>query len=82
MSRKRTPVRSTLGLDDLRTMRTEPVKLMNVSVPADTARGIDRVAAEMGVTKTDAVAALLNEGLAAFGELSAKWKPSLRRRRR
>ena len=60
------------------------VKLVNVSIPEETTRGINRVAAETGATKTDTVIALLNEGLAVWSERlqSGQPLPPIPRRRR
>jgi hypothetical protein len=41
----------------------EESKLMNVKVPANVLARIDRVAANLGATKTEVVIAILNEGL-------------------
>ena len=38
-------------------------KLMNLKVPASVSDGIERVARDLGLTKTEAVIALLNDGL-------------------
>jgi hypothetical protein len=55
--------------------RQEQAKLMNVKVPAHVLARIDRVASNLGATKTEVVIAILNEGLdAAEGELKG-WKP-------
>lgn len=58
-------MRSDLRLDDLkgRSNGNKRSKLMNVKVPVDVSEEIDRVARELGATKTDVVVALLNEGL-------------------
>jgi len=53
----------------------EESKLMNVKVPANVLARIDKVASNLGATKTEVVIAILNEGLeAAEGELKG-WKP-------
>lgn len=55
---------------------------MNVKVPDNVSGGIDRVAKELGVSKTAVVIALLNEGLdAARSNLPAR-APRTRRPRR
>ena len=41
----------------------EETKLMNVKVPADILKRIDRTSATLGATKTEVVIAILNEGL-------------------
>jgi hypothetical protein len=73
----------TLRLDDLHGHADAIAKLMNLRIPERTAIRIDGVAATTGSTKTATVIALLNEGLAAWGELSrSKTPPSRPRRRR
>ena len=67
-----------LRLDDLVTRGKrgrEETRLMNVKVPANVLNRIDRVATNLGATKTEVVIAILNEGLeAAEAELKG-WKP-------
>lgn len=55
-------MRADLRLADLE-RRKVPSKLMNVKVPDNVSEGIDRVAEELGCSKTAVVIALLNEGL-------------------
>jgi hypothetical protein len=57
-------MRADLRLSDLE-RRKVPSKLMNVKVPDNVSEGIDRVAEELGCSKTAVVIALLNEGLDA-----------------
>lgn len=57
-------MRADLRLSDLERRRV-PSKLMNVKVPDNVSDGIDRVAQELGCSKTAVVIALLNEGLDA-----------------
>jgi len=57
-------MRADLRLSDLERRKT-PSKLMNVKVPDNVSEGIDRVAQELGCSKTAVVIALLNEGLDA-----------------
>ncbi|MGH7789350.1 MAG: hypothetical protein ACRERC_20940 [Candidatus Binatia bacterium] len=57
-------MRADLRLADLE-RRKVPSKLMNVKVPDNVSEGIDRVAEELGCSKTAVVIALLNEGLDA-----------------
>ena len=53
----------------------EESKLMNVKVPANVLARIDRVASNLGATKTEVVIAILNEGLeTAESELNG-WRP-------
>lgn len=55
-------MRADLRLSDLERKKV-PSKLMNVKVPDNVSDGIDRVAEELGCSKTAVVIALLNEGL-------------------
>lgn len=55
-------MRADLRLSDLERKKV-PSKLMNVKVPDNVSEGIDRVAEELGCSKTAVVIALLNEGL-------------------
>lgn len=60
-------MRSDLRLSDLG--QTRPAsKLMNVKVPDTVAEAINEISEELGCTKTEAVVALLNEGLDAYRE--------------
>ena len=54
-------MRADLRLSDLERKKV-PSKLMNVKVPDNVSDGIDRVAEELGCSKTAVVIALLNEG--------------------
>ena len=54
-------MRADLRLSDLERKKV-PSKLMNVKVPDNVSEGIDRVAEELGCSKTAVVIALLNEG--------------------
>ena len=57
-----------LRLSDLLRAPTSPAdhRLVNLKVPADTLRRVHQLAHKLGVTKTAAVIALLNEGLQAI----------------
>jgi len=69
-------MRSDLRLIDLKGRgSTSTSKLMNVKIPTNVADGIDRVARELGVTKTDVVVALLNEGLDKSTDTLRDFKP-------
>lgn len=48
---------------------------MNVKIPAYVNNAIQRVADDLGASKTEVVVALLNEGLDAAGELVQGWAP-------
>jgi hypothetical protein len=58
-------MRSDLRLNDLRHRDRGASKLMNVRIPAHVSDAIHRVAKSLGVSKTEVVIALLNEGLDA-----------------
>ncbi len=53
----------------------EESKLMNVKVPANVLERIDRVASNLGATKTEVVIAILNEGLETAEVELKGWKP-------
>ena len=77
-------MQSDLRLDDLSGHQV-PSKLMNVMIPSGTAEAIDKLVEQLGCSKTAAVVALLNEGLALFekrrDELTAKASTGKRARR-
>lgn len=76
-------MRADLRLSDLQQAAdTAPSKLMNVKVPANVIHAIDRMADGLGCTKTDAVIALLNEGLEAFAQKRGRFNLSGSRRPR
>ncbi len=60
----RTPSRSGLRLDDLKRRTPTASRLMNVKVPTLVFDQIGTLSERLGVSKTDLVVALLNEGLA------------------
>lgn len=63
-------MRANLRLADLESAGGRArCKLMNVKVPESTMARIDAVAAALGCSKTDAVIALLNEGLDHSGDV-------------
>ena len=67
-----------LRLDDLvvRGKRgREETRLMNVKVPANVLMRIDKVASNLGATKTEVVIAILNEGLEAAEVELKGWRP-------
>ena len=53
----------------------EQTKLMNVKVPAHVLGRIDKVAKNLGATKTEVVIAILNEGLESAEKELKGWKP-------
>lgn len=58
-------MRSQLRIADLKRRDPVPARLMSIKVPASIAGAIDRLAKDLGASKTDVVVALLNEGLGA-----------------
>jgi hypothetical protein len=53
----------------------EQTKLMNVKVPAHVLARIDKVAKNLGATKTEVVIAILNEGLESAEKELKGWRP-------
>lgn len=68
-------MRSDLRLTDLEGRDKGTSKLMNVKIPADVSDAIQRVAKDLGASKTEVVIALLNEGLEVTGSALKGWKP-------
>jgi len=58
-------MRSELRLRDLKNRERTSSRLMNVKVPVYVSDAIQKVASDLGASKTEVVIALLNEGLAA-----------------
>jgi hypothetical protein len=58
-------MRSELRLRDLKKREYSTSRLMNVKIPAYVSDAIQKVAADLGASKTEVVIALLNEGLEA-----------------
>ncbi len=56
-------MRGDLRLADLKARKYTTSRLMNVKIPADVNDAIQRVARDLGASKTEVVIALLNEGL-------------------
>jgi hypothetical protein len=67
-------MRSDLRLNDLRRRDSGTSKLMNVRIPAHVSDAIHRVAKSLGVSKTEVVIALLNEGLDASTDSLRGWQ--------
>ena len=68
-------MRADLRLSDLRRREKGASKLMNVKIPAHTSDAIQRVARELGASKTEVVIALLNEGLDVSTQSLRGWTP-------
>ena len=77
-------MRSELRLKDLKRREAGATRLVNVKLPVELTDAIDRVAHDLGASKTEVVIALLNEGLAtAKGAMKDfKLPPSEQRPRR
>jgi hypothetical protein len=56
-------MRSELRLSDLKKREYSSSRLMNVKIPAYVSDAIQKVADDLGASKTEVVIALLNEGL-------------------
>jgi len=56
-------MRGDLRLADLKARERTTSRLMNVKIPAYVSDAIQRVAKDLGASKTEVVIALLNEGL-------------------
>ena len=67
-------MRSDIRLTDLRKRDKRKSKLMNVKIPVDVSDAIQRVAEDLGASKTEVVIALLNEGLDRSKEILKGWK--------
>jgi len=68
-------MRSDLRLNDLEKRDKGTSKLMNVKIPTDVSEAIQRVAKDLGASKTEVVIALLNEGLDVTSDALKGWKP-------
>lgn len=69
-------MRSDLRLTDLRGRDKGTSKLMNVKIPTHVSDAIQRVAKDLGASKTEVVIALLNEGLDSSMDSLKGWKRS------
>lgn len=56
-------MRADLRLSDLKKREYSTSRLMNVKIPAYVSDAIQKVATDLGASKTEVVIALLNEGL-------------------
>lgn len=56
-------MRADLRLSDLKKREYSTSRLMNVKIPAYVSDAIQKVASDLGASKTEVVIALLNEGL-------------------
>ena len=72
-------MRSELRLSDLKKREYTSSRLMNVKIPAYVSDAIQKVAKNLGASKTEVVIALLNEGLEAAASALKDVKPSARK---
>lgn len=68
-------MRAELRLSDLKKRERSSSRLMNVKIPAYVSDAIQRVATDLGASKTEVVIALLNEGLDAAASALKGWRP-------
>lgn len=68
-------MRSQLRVSDLKKREYTVSRLMNVKIPAYVSDAIEKVAADLGASKTEVVVALLNEGLDAATSALKSWTP-------
>jgi len=68
-------MRGNLRLSDLKNREYSSSRLMNVKVPAYVSDAIQRVAEQLGASKTEVVIALLNQGLDASERALKGWRP-------
>ena len=63
-----------LRLHDLMSREHGTSRLMNVKIPAYVSDAIEKLATEVGASKTEVVIALLNEGLAVSQSAIKDWR--------
>ena len=69
-------MRSSLRVNDLKNRVPSASRLMNVKIPLDVSEAIQKVATDLGASKTEVVIALLNEGLAVAHSTVKGWTSS------
>ena len=69
-------MRAQLRLADLKTRERSSSRLMNVKIPAYVSDAIQRVAEDLGASKTEVVIALLNQGLEAAAHTLKGYRPA------
>ena len=69
-------MRSELRLSDLKKREYSTSRLMNVKIPAYVSDAIEKVASDLGASKTEVVIALLNEGLEAASSALKNFRPA------
>ena len=69
-------MRAELRLNDLKRRERSSSRLMNVKIPAYVSDAIQKVATDLGASKTEVVVALLNEGLDVAASALKGWRPA------
>lgn len=69
-------MRGELRLSDLKKREHTSSRLMNVKIPAYVSDAIQKVASDLGASKTEVVIALLNEGLDAASTAMKNFRPA------
>ncbi len=69
-------MRGELRLSDLKKREYTSSRLMNVKIPAYVSDAIQKVASDLGASKTEVVIALLNEGLDAASTALKNFRPA------
>jgi hypothetical protein len=69
-------MRAELRLSDLKNRERSSSRLMNVKIPAYVSDAIQKVATDLGASKTEVVIALLNEGLDVAQNALKGWNPA------
>jgi hypothetical protein len=67
-----------IRLRDLKQRQRGSSRLMNVKIPAYVSDAIEKVARDLGASKTEVVIALLNEGIEASTAALKGWRPPKR----
>ncbi len=73
---KESNMRGELRLSDLKKREYTSSRLMNVKIPAYVSDAIQKVATDLGASKTEVVIALLNEGLDAASTALKGFRPA------
>ena len=68
----RTGDRSNLRIADLKARKPTTTRLINVKIPGHIVEAINRLAEELGTTKTEVIIALLEAGLEQGGKIKKK----------
>ena len=68
----RTGDRSNLRITDLKARKPTTTRLINVKIPGHIVEAINRLAEELGTTKTEVIIALLEAGLEQGGKIRKK----------